>query len=146
MRLRNNPVEDFGGFELDTSAVDLHSAKKENIMLPYRGPLPKQMSSVSSAYIQITAQPVQGVKCVLVADLDGGKQLRRPLEATNEQVMGLLDRFFAQDTGLDSRQLGFEEANYFNWRLLATDFKWLGKMADRLTPQQKSWLHHRLEE
>ena len=38
MQLRNNPVEDFGGFELDTSAVELHSAKKENIMLPYRGP------------------------------------------------------------------------------------------------------------
>ncbi len=146
MRIVNNPVEDFGGFELDAGAVELHSAKKENIMLPYRGPLPKQMSPASRAYIQITAQPVQGVKCVLVVDLDGGKRLRRPLEAPNEQVMGLLDRFFAQDTGLDNRQLGFEEGNYFNWRLLATDFKWLGKMADRLTPQQKSWLLKRLEE
>lgn len=146
MRLQNNPVEDFGGFELDTNAVELHSTKKENIMLPYRGPLPKQMSSVSSAYIQITAQPVQGVKCVLVVSLNGGKWLRRPLEVTNEQVIDLLDKFFSQDTGLNSRQLGFEEANYFNWRLLATDFRWLGKMADRLTTQQKSWLCHRLEE
>ena len=44
MRLRNNPVEDFGGFELDTSAVELHSANRENILLPYHGPLPEQMS------------------------------------------------------------------------------------------------------
>ncbi len=145
MRIVNNPVEDFGGFELDAGAVELHSAKKENIMLSYRGPLPKRMSPASRAYIQITAQPVQGVKCALVVDLDSGKQMRRPLEVTNEEVMSLLDKFFAQDAGLDSRQLGFEEGNYFNWRLLATDFKWLGKMADRLTPQQKSWLHHRLE-
>ncbi len=146
MRIVNNPVENFGGFELDTSAVELHSAKKENIMLPYHGPLPEQMSPASRAYIQMTAQPVQGVKCALVVDLDSGKRLRRPLEATNEEIMGLLDRFFAQDTGLKRRQLGFEEGNYFNWRLLATDFKWIGKMADRLTPQQKSWLHQRLEE
>lgn len=154
MKLENNPVENFGGFELDASAIELRSAEKWKIMLPYHGPLPEKMSSTFSAYIQITAQPVQGVKCILVVDLINGKRMRRPLEITNEQVMDLLDKFFAvgsgrpatpQATGLAPRQLGNEECNYFNWRMLVTDFKWLGEMADRLTPQQRSWLHLHLE-
>ena len=110
MRIVNSLVEDFGGFELDAGAVELHSEKPQDIMLPYRGALPGRMSSASSAYLQVNVQPTQGAQLVLVVNKGTGK-VRRPLEATNEEIIDLLDRFFEQkNTGLEADRPGLSAA------------------------------------
>ena len=44
MHIKDSPVKkyktDFAGFELDASKIELHSAHKREIRLPYSGPLP----------------------------------------------------------------------------------------------------------
>ena len=146
MRIVNSLVEDFGGFELDTVAIKLHSANSQDIMLPYSGTLPEQMSSVSSAFLQVNVQPIQGAMLALVVERNG-KQFRRPMEATNQEIMTLLDQFFnQQDTGLDTYWLGFEQANYMGWRQVAADYRRLLKPLMALPIQERAYLSRRLLE
>lgn len=146
MRIVSSLVEDFGGFELDTDAIQLHSANTQDIMLPYDGALPEQMSSVSSAFLQVNVQPIQGAMLALVVNRNG-KELRRPMETTNQEVIDLLDKFFdQQDTGLGTYWLGFEQANYMGWRQVAADFRRLLKPLMALPIQEREYLSRRLLE
>lgn len=146
MRIVNSLVEDFGDFELEASAIDLHSANSKDIMLPYIGALPKQMSSVSNAYLHVNVQPIQGAMLALVVNRDG-KMFRRPIEATSREIIDLLDKFFEQlDTGLGTYWLGFEQANYMGWRQIATDFRRLMKPLMALSAQERIYLSRRLVE
>lgn len=115
-------------------------------MLPYRGALPGQMSSASSAYLQVNVQPTQGAQLVLVVNKGTGK-VRRPLEATNEEIIDLLDRFFEQkNTGLDAYWLGFEQANYIGWKQIAQDFRRLLKMVRALPMDERTYISRHLLE
>ncbi len=146
MRIVNSLVEDFDGFELDASAIKPHSANSQDIMLPYSGALPAQMSSASSVFLQVNVQPIQGAMLALVVDRNG-KEFRRPVEATNQEVIDLLDAFFnQQDTGLDTYWLGFEQANYMGWRQIAKDFRRLLKAVRALPIQERCCISRHLME
>ena len=105
MKVVNSLVEDFGGFELDATAIDLRSVSDQDIMLPYRGALPKQMSDASSAHLYLNIQLSQQARIVLMVTNDKGKKIRRPLEATAEEIMALLDRFFDQKDNTGGRPI-----------------------------------------
>ena len=108
MKVLNSLVEDFGGFALDANAIDLRSASKDNIMLPYHGTLPAQLSEASGAQIYLNIQVSQPIRVVLVISGSGRKKERYALEATTEEIKFLLDRFFDQkeNSGLSAYWLG----------------------------------------
>lgn len=146
MKIVDSLVEDFGGFELDAGAVELHSADTQDIMLPYKGTLPKQMSSASSAFLHINVQLVQGAKVVLVVNKESGR-VRRPLEATNEEIVDLLDRLYEQkETGLDLYWHGYWEAHYSEWRKIAKDSRMLLKVLRSLPAQDLAYISWHLLE
>lgn len=123
MHIKNSIVADFGNFELDTGAVTLRSLSDEDIKLPYTGVLPRQMSSASSAYIYFNVQVTQDVNVVLVVNMKNGKQMKRPLRASNEELISLLDEFFAQaseNTGIRLYYLGLWWAHYIDWKKIVT--------------------------
>lgn len=117
MHIKNSIVANFGNFELDTSAVELHSLSGEDIKLPYTGVLPQQMSLATSAYIYFNVQVTQDVNVVLVVNLKTRKQMKRPLRMSDEELISLLDEFFkqpSQSTGLSSYYLGLWWAHYID--------------------------------
>lgn len=123
MHIKNSIVANFGNFELDTSAVELHSLSGEDIKLPYTGVLPQQMSLATSAYIYFNVQVTQDVNVVLVVNLKTGKQMKRPLRMSDEELTSLLDEFFkqpSQSTGLSPYYLGLWWAHYIDWKKIVT--------------------------
>lgn len=142
MKVVNSLVEDFGGFELDAAAVELRSVSDQDIMLPYRGALPKQMSTASSAHLYLNIQLSQQARIVLVVTTDKGKKLRRPLEATAEEIMALLDQFFDQkdSTGLSPYWLGIWQAHYTTWKQITRCPDRLASFFDSLSTNDKAYL------
>ena len=131
MKVSSSPLVDFGGFELDAAKITLRSDDEKDIMLPYRGPLPRGLGVLDGnrmAHIYLNVQLAQRAKIVLV--LHHGQNLvrpNRPLEMTTEEIRELLDRFFDQeDTGLAPYWHGVWQAHYIEWRRFAT-----------MTPEQR---------
>lgn len=130
MQVVNSMVEDFGGFTLDASAIGSRSISDTNVELPYNGALPKQMSPASSAYVYINVQLAQGARAALVVKKKDGKTLKRPLAASDEDILSLLDGFFNQPheaTGLSEYWLGLWQAHYIEWRRVR---KWPSYLLD----------------
>lgn len=142
MKVVNSLVEDFGDFELDATAIELRSASDQDIMLPYRGELPKKMSMASSAHIYLNIQLSQQTKIALVVTMETGKKIRRPLDATAEEIMDLLDRFFDQkdNSGLSPYWMGVWQANYITWKQLTHRPASLISFFDTLSDQDKVYL------
>ncbi len=142
MKFVNSLVEDFGNFELDATAIELRSASNQNIMLPYHGDLPKKMRMASSAHIYLNIQLSQKAKVVLVATMGDGNKIRRPLDATAEEIVDLLDHFFDQkdNSGLDPYWLGVWQTNYITWKQLTYHPDHLVSFFDSLSDQDKAYL------
>jgi len=142
MKVVNSLVEDFGDFELDATAIDLRSASDQDILLPYRGELPKKISMASSAHIYLNIQLSQQMKVVLVATMENGKKIRRPLDATTEEIMDLLDRFFDQkdSSGLTPYWLGVWQTNYTTWKQLTRRPDRLVSFLDTISAQDRMYL------
>lgn len=115
MYIKSSIVEDYGNFELDAGAVKLSSLSSKDIKLPYTGPLPRKMSMASGAHLYFNVQPTQRASVVLVADLANGRQIKRPLRASNEELISLLDKFFSQ-RGNDGATAGMDDFNFGQWR------------------------------
>ena len=115
MHIKNSIVADFGNFKLDTDAVGLRSLSDEDIKLPYTGVLPQQMALASSAYIYFNVQVTQDVNVVLVVTMKNGKQMKRPLRTSNEELISLLDEFFEQ-----TLESGLWWAHYIDWKKIVT--------------------------
>lgn len=140
MRIVNSLVEDFGDFELDASAIKPHSENFEDIMLPYDGDLPAQMSPASSVFLLANIQLIQGSNLTLIVNRNG-KNLRRPVEATTQEIVDLMDNFFEQqDTGLDAYWLGFWQAHYMAWRQIAKDFRRVLRVVRSLPIEAKMYI------
>lgn len=74
------------------------------------------------AYVYLNVQLAQGARLVLVAH-GKGKDIKRPLEASSEEIIALLDGFFKQNrdaTGLAQYWLGVWQAHYTEWRKIVT--------------------------
>ena len=122
MHIVNSMAANFGKYDLDVSAVGMRSISETDIKLPYTGVLPVQMSASSGAYVYLNVQLAQGARLVLVAH-GKGKDIKRPLEASSEEIIALLDGFFKQNqdaTGLAQYWLGVWQAHYTEWRKIVT--------------------------
>ena len=122
MHIVNSIAANFGDFKLDTSAVGMRSISDTDIKLPYTGLLPEQMPAVSSAYVYLNVQLAQGVRLVVVVN-GKGKEIKRPLKASSEEIIALLDKFFNQqmdDTGVALYWLGVWQAHYIEWKKIVT--------------------------
>lgn len=142
MKILNSLVEEVGGFALDATAIDLRSVSKQDIMLPYHGSLPAQMSEASGALIYLNIQVSQPIKVVLVVSGSNSKKSRFPLDVTAEEVKSLLDRFFDQKekSGLSSYWLGIWQANYITWRQLTTCPSRLTDFLDGISDRDRAYL------
>ncbi len=149
MRIANNIIRGFSSFELDANAVGLRSTSTTEIRLLYSGELPEHMRPVQSAYAYLNVQLIQGVRLVLVTDGGKGKGQRCLLEASNEEIIALLDKFFEQEwnaTGLEDYWLGIWQAHYIEWRRFATWPDCLLEAISTLPDQGKRFLQKHITE
>lgn len=142
MYLKDTILENYNRFEIDSAAITLHTLDKRNIMLPYSGPLPVEFEGATNPYISMSVQPGD-VRIVLFADKDG-KKLHAGLEATPDEIDGILSRFFFADkggntyhtrfdNGLDRYWLGHYQAEYSLWRRITLEseaFRVVSKLPD----------------
>lgn len=142
MNILNNSFENFGGFVLDSGAIDLTSASERDILLPYHGMLPDQVSEASGAQIYLNVQVSQPVKIVLVVCDSKGRKSRHLLEATTEELKDLLDRFFdrKEKSGLSSYWLGAWQANYVTWRQLISCPSRLIDFLDGISDKDRAYI------
>lgn len=122
MHIVNSIMANFRDFKLDTSAIGMRSISETDIKLPYTGLLPDQMSAASNAYVYLNVQLAQGARLVLVVK-GNDKSIKRPLEASSEEIITLLDKFFSQhmeDTGVTQYWLGVWQAHYIEWKKIVT--------------------------
>lgn len=68
MHIKASPVKgyknDFADFELDTSAIELHSTDKHKIRLPYSGPLPDALQNNDGAFLSVCInRPLAKIRC-----------------------------------------------------------------------------------
>lgn len=130
MHIKDCPVKgyktDFAGFELDESKIELHSAHKREIHLPYSGPLPDVLQDNDSAVISImiTVHLKIGVSLIVTKGKD---KTRCQIAATPQEINDILFRFFSidkgdnscptnWDCGLNHYWLGHYKSSYVHWR------------------------------
>jgi len=121
MYIKSTLVSDFGNFELDTSAIGMNSLSFTDVRLPYAGPLPSQISSVSSAYIYFNVQATEEPSIILGTRIDGVKKTYI-LVADKDELIYLLDKFFSQESGycMDDFYFGQWRGLYMTWRKVVT--------------------------
>lgn len=127
MYIKSTLVDDFGNFPLDNSKIELYSASKSKIRLPYSGPLPAELNNATNAAISITLQVGLTVNVLLIVEQDE-KKLRYPIEATPQEINDILFPFFFDrgghtrwDTGLERYSLGLHQGSFINWKRLTLD-------------------------
>lgn len=146
MYIVSSMLTNFGDFEVDTSAIGMRSISDTDIKLPYSGQLPEQMPMVSSAYIYLNVQLTQGARLVLVAR-GKGEDIKRPLKASNEEIIALLNKFFGQKqdaTGVAQYWLGVWQAHYIEWKQIVTSPNRLLSILSTLPVQDREFLHRHM--
>lgn len=148
MHIKDSPVKgfkrDFAGFELDASKIELHSARKREILLPYSGPLPDALTDNDGAYI--TANITVGLRAGLgLTIMDGKGKLHYPIVATDIEINDILFRFFFEDVGnnkyhtrfgngLNDYWLGHYQSSYGHWSRLVYEGQCIDGVIDQLSP------------
>lgn len=148
MHIKNSPVKgyktDFSGFELDASAIELHSADKHNIRLPYFGKLPDALQDNDGAYIAVNITVHLTVGICLVAKI-GNKERHYPIEATTKEKNDLLFSFLfvdkgnnayhvRWDTGLTRYWMGNYQSSYTTWSRFIHEGQGICDVIDQLSP------------
>lgn len=135
---------EFAGFTLDTSAIELHSTNKRNILLPYLGELPGAVRVNDGAYISVNITLQLNVNILLTVRL-GRKERKYLVEATADEKDDLLFRFFfvkrsetgyhtRWDAGLTHYWLGHYQCSYGIWRRFVYEGRDICNVLDQLTP------------
>lgn len=147
MHIKESPVEgikrEFAGFVLDASKVELHSADKCKICLPYSGKLPDALQNNDGAYISISISVGLMVNVGLIIK-NGKKEHRYPVEATSKEKHDLLfNLFFVDkggnsyhtrwDTGLTRYWLGNYRSAYSSWSRFVYEGRGIDGLIDQLS-------------
>lgn len=153
MHIKESPISknnDFAGFELDTSKIELHSAHKCKIRLPYSGPLPDVLQDSDGAYISIGISVGLMVSVGLI--IKTGEQERLySVEATIQEKNDILSNLFfvdkgnnayhtRWDAGLTHYWLGNYQSAYTNWRRFVYEGYGIDGVIDQLSPKALNWV------
>lgn len=148
MHIKASPVKgyknDFADFELDTSAIELHSTDKHKIRLPYSGPLPDALQNNDGAFLSVCIN-VGLTVCVSLIVMEGNKERRFSVEATTQEKNNLLFPFFFEDKGgnafhtrwncgLAHYWLGHHQDAYTHWRRLVYEGHGMDGLIAQLSP------------
>ena len=102
MYIKESPVisvrKEYAGFQLDTSKIELHTADKRKILLPYSGELPEKLRDNDGAFVSFVIRVGLNINVHLVIK-NGKKESRYLLEATAQEINDLLFSFFFVDKG-----------------------------------------------
>lgn len=159
MHIKDSPVKgfksDFAGFELDASAIELHSSDKHSICLPYSGPLPDALQKNDGAYILVKL--IVGLKISIFLVVKEGKKDRHySIEATAQEIDGILFPFFFKDVGhnkyhtqfgngLNDYWLGNFQGSYIHWRRFVVEGHGIEGVIDQLPTKALDWLEKYIE-
>lgn len=149
MHIKDSPIKgyktDFAGFELDTTAIELHSTDKHNIHLPYSGPLPDALKDNDGAVISIgiSVHLTVGVSLIVIKGKD---KIRCLITSTPQEVSDILFRLFFRekghnsyhtnwDCGLTPYWLGNYQSSYTHWRRFVVEGHGIDGVIDQLSPE-----------
>lgn len=132
-------------FDLDVSKIELHSAHKRKILLPYSGPLPDALQNNDGAHVLVNPTVGLTIHLCLVVMMDE-KEHRYPIKATTKEKNDLLFSFFFEDadngkfnarkTGLNSYWMGSYQSSYIHWRRFVYEGHSLEDVIDQLSPDE----------
>lgn len=148
MNIKDSPVKgyktDFAGFELDASKIELHSAHKREIHLPYSGPLPDALQDNDGAVISIgiSVHLTIGVSLIVTKGKD---RIRCLIATTPQEVNDILFPLFFQykdnntyhtnwDCGLTPYWLGNYQSSYIHWRRFVVEGYGVDDLINQLPP------------
>ena len=149
MHIKNSLVKgyktDFAGFELDASKIELHSAHKREIHLPYSGPLPDGLQKNDGAYIFVNL--IVGLKIgIFLVVKEGKKDRHYSIEATAQEIDDILFPLFFENVGnnkyhtrfgngLNDYWLGNFQGSYIHWRRFIVEGQGIDGVIDQLSPE-----------
>lgn len=160
MHIKNSPVEgvknDFAGFELDASKIELRSSHKSEIYLLYSGLLPDALHNNDGAFISVTLWVGLSISICLVVTI-GKKKIRYPIAATTQEINDLLFPFFFEaegtnkyhtrwDNGLARYWLGDFQSTYTHWRRLIFEGVGMDDLIAQLSPKAFNWVTQYINE
>lgn len=140
MYIAENKIRGIALFELDTASIVSTSTSKTEIKLPYTGKLPAGLDDATGAAIVITLRAGSTVNVLLTVEREG-KKSGYPVAATPQEIDHILQSFFftsdghtRRDNGLKPYILGFNQANYINWKRLTQEPDGLDNLIYQLSP------------
>ena len=154
MYIKDSPVKgyktDFAGFELDASKIELHSAHKREIHLPYSGPLPDALQDSDGAVISIgiSVHLTVGVSLIVTKGKD---KIRCLIAATPQEVNDILFCLYFRekghntyhtnwDCGLTHYWLGHFQSSYTHWTRFVVEGHGFDNVVDQLSPASLDFL------
>lgn len=158
MYIKGNPISknnQFAGFELDITAIELHSSDKHSICLPYSGPLPDALQKNDGVYIFVNL--IVGLKIgIFLVVKEGKKDRRYSIEATAQEIDSILFPFFFKDVGhnkyhtqfgngLNDYWLGNFQGSYIHWRRFVVEGHGIEGVIDQLPTKALDWLEKYIE-
>lgn len=159
MYIKDSPVEgvkrDFAGFELDASKIELHSAHKREIHLPYSGPLPDTLQDNDSAVISVVISVHLTISVSLIIT-KGKDKIRCLIAATPQEVNDILFRLFFRDNGNNSYctnwncglthyWLGHYQSSYIHWQRFVIEGCGVDDLINQLSPDALALLEKYIE-
>lgn len=130
MRLIDGFGKKYSDFKIDTKFVKLRSTDRHKLVLPYSGPLPEPFAETTRPTLRISLDPLQSPFVSVYADTPDRLFLRADVKYSQDEIISLLDSFFAQTTkGLDLRWEATLATRYEDWKVLiqhpASVVRWL---------------------
>lgn len=142
--LVNGYKTDFAGFKLDASKIELHSAHKREIHLPYSGPLPDALQDNDGAVISVMPTVNLRINVSLIVTR-GKNKTRCRIAATPQEIHDILFPFFSLDKGdnscptnwdcgLTHYWIGHYKSSYIHWEQFVYKGHGMMDLVDQLSP------------